>query len=119
MKSKTSKEKIWGSKAQKIEQSLKDIDPDLADIISNFVYEDIFARDALDLKTKELLAIAHLMNIGADNELKTHIYGAINCGASLSEIKETIIHAAMFIGFPKSLAAMQILKEISNKIAKD
>lgn len=112
---KTSKEKIWGNKAAKIEQSLKEIDPDLADIISNFVYEDIFAREGLDLKTKELLAIAHLMNIGSQTELKTHIYGAINCGASISEIKETIIHAAMFIGFPRALAAMQLLKKVSKK----
>ena len=110
----TSKDKIWANNASKIEQSLKEIDPDLANIISNFVYEDIFAREGLDFKTKELLAIAHLMNIGSKSELKTHIYGAINCGASLSEIKETIIHAAMFIGFPKSLMAMQILKEISD-----
>jgi len=115
MKSKTSKEKIWADKAASIEQSLKELDPDLGAIISNFVYEDIFSRDGLELKTKELLAIAHLMNLGANTELKTHIYGAINCGASLTEIKETIIHAAMFIGFPKSLAAMQIFKEISNK----
>ena len=112
---KTSKEKIWGSKANKIEQSLKEIDSDLADMISNFVYEDVFARAGLDYKTKELLAIAHLVNIGSKNELKTHIYGAINCGASVGEIKETIIHSAMFIGFPKALSAMQVLKEIIDK----
>ena len=106
------KEKIWGSKAEAIEKNLQEFDPDLAKLIIDVAYDTVFERPGLDLKTKELLAIAHLINIGSESELKTHIYGAINCGASPDEIKETILHAAMFIGFPKAMAAMRVLKSI-------
>ncbi len=106
------KEKIWGKKTEAIETSLHELDPDLAKLIIDVAYNNVFERPGLDLKTKELLAIAHLIHVGSESEIKTHIYGALNCGASLEEIKETILHAAMFIGFPKAMATMKILKSI-------
>ncbi|MFA5568844.1 MAG: carboxymuconolactone decarboxylase family protein [Trueperaceae bacterium] len=36
--------------------------------------------------------------------------GALRVGASERQIRETIIHAAMFVGFPKALAAMRALE---------
>lgn len=101
---------IWGNKADKVEANLKTLDPDLAALILNVAYDNVFERPGLDLKTKELLAIAHLLNVGSESELKTHIHGAINCGATVADIKETILHAAMFIGFPKAVAGMKVLK---------
>jgi 4-carboxymuconolactone decarboxylase len=66
-------------------------------------YDNVFERPGLNLKTKELLAIAHLLNVGSESELKTHIHGALNCGTIADEIKETILHAAM--AFQKLLLA--------------
>jgi 4-carboxymuconolactone decarboxylase len=103
---------IWGDKADKVEANLKTLDPDLAELILNVAYDTVFERPGLDLKTKELLAIAHLLNVGSESELKTHIHGALNCGATEIEIKEVMLHAAMFIGFPKAVAGMKVLKSV-------
>lgn len=106
---------IWGDKAEAIERGLKQLDPDLAELIIETAYDKVFARPHLDLKTRELLAIAMLMSVGSESELTTHMHGALNCGASLEEIKETILHAAMYLGFPKAVAAMKVLREIARK----
>ncbi len=106
------RKKIWGKKTEAITKGLHNLDPDLAQLIIDVAYDNVFERPDLDLKTKELLAVAHLMHVGTESEIKTHIYGALNCGASPEEIKETILHGAMFIGFPKAMAAMKILKSI-------
>lgn len=108
----TAKEKIWGQKAEAIERGLNQLDADLARLIIDVAYEQVFERPGLDLKTRELLAISHLMHVGTENEIKTHIHGALNCGASLEEIKEVILHAAMFIGFPKAIAVMKVFKGV-------
>jgi 4-carboxymuconolactone decarboxylase len=114
-KVKTARATIWGDKADKVEANLKALDPDLAELILNVAYDTVFERPELDFKTKELLAIAHLLNVGSESELKTHIHGALNCSASELEIKETILHAAMFIGFPKAVAGMKVLNAVLKK----
>lgn len=106
---------IWGDKHDAIWANLEALEPDLADLIVRVAYDEIFERPGLDLKTKELLAIAHLVGMGSPFDLKTHIYGALNCGASLNEIKEVLIHASVFCGFPKVLTAMRVLAEVAAK----
>ena len=103
---------IWGDKAEAIEKALIELDEDLAELVIGVAYDRVFARSGLDLKTRELLAIAHLMSVGGESELETHIRGARNCGADFQEIKETILHAAMFLGFPKAITAMKVLKRV-------
>lgn len=66
----------------------------------------------MDLKTRELLAVTALMSVGGESELKTHLQGALNCGASPAEIKESIIQAAIYLGFPKAVAAMRVFKSL-------
>ena len=106
------RQKIWGNKADVIEERLRALDPDLAALVLETAYDNVFARPGLDLKTRELLAVAHLMGVGSESELKTHLHGALNCGATFDELKEAILHAAMFLGFPKALAAMKALREV-------
>ena len=109
------REKIWGKHASKIAGLLDEIDPDLSRYIQDFAYEEVMARPGLDLKTRELLAITALIALGNPDELKTHIRGALNNGASEREIRETIIHSALYLGFPRALGAMKVLAEIVNK----
>lgn len=106
------KEQIWGDQAETIERALRTLDPDLAKLITEVAYDRVFARPGLDLKTRELLAITALMAVGSEGELKTHLRGALNCGASTTEIKETILQAAMYLGFPRAVAAMRVFKAL-------
>lgn len=98
---------LWGEDADRIDAGLRDTDPELAALIEEVAYRRVFARPGLDLRTKELLAIAHLTSVGSDDELRTHVRAALRVGATLLEVRETILHAAMFVGFPRASAAMR------------
>jgi 4-carboxymuconolactone decarboxylase len=106
----TARARIWGDKAEKIEAALTALDPDLAKLITEVAYDTVFERPGLDLKTRELLAVAMLTAVGSERELETHLRGALRCGASAAELKETILQAAVFLGFPKAVAAMRVFK---------
>jgi 4-carboxymuconolactone decarboxylase len=106
------REKIWGEHAGKIARLLDEVDPDLSRYIQEFAYEEVMARPGLDLKTRELLAITALIALGNPDELKTHIRGALAGGASEREVRETIIHSALYLGFPRALGAMKVLAEM-------
>lgn len=100
---------IWGAQAPRIMAALSSADPDLARLITTVAYDDVFARPGLDLRVRELLAVALLTANGSAADLRTHLRGALAVGASEVELRETIIHAAMFVGFPKALTAMREL----------
>ncbi len=98
---------IWGEDEAKIRARLEALDPDLARYIEGFAYKEVLSREGLDLKTRELLAITALVGLGSPPELATHFKGALNNGASEAEIKETLLQAALFFGFPRAIAAFE------------
>jgi len=106
------REKIWGRHAAKIAALLDEVDEDLSRYIQEFAYEEVMARPGLDLKTRELLAITALISLGNPDELRTHIRGALANGASERELREAIIHSALYLGFPRALGAMKVLAEV-------
>ncbi|WP_456414409.1 carboxymuconolactone decarboxylase family protein [Oceanithermus profundus] len=106
------RKKIWGEHAEKIARRLEAIDPDLARYIQDFAYEEVMARPGLDLKTRELLAVTALIALGNPDELKTHLRGALASGATEREVRETIIHSALYLGFPRALGAMKVFSEL-------
>ena len=101
---------IWGAQKERIGEGLAAADPDLAAAIASFVYDDMFSRPGLDLATRELLAVALLTSLGATEELTTHLRGALRTGATERQVREAILHAAVFVGFPRALAAMRVLQ---------
>lgn len=113
------KEAIWGSQRDRIERGLAATDPDLADLIGRVAYEEVFARPDLDLRTRELLSVAMLTAMGSDRELPTHVRGALLVGASEPELRETVLHAAMFAGFPRALAAMRVIEHMVRRAPEE
>ena len=104
------REAIWGSQADRISAALAAADADLRELVERVAYGEVFARAGLDLATRELIAVALLTAADGVNELPTHFRGALRSGASERQVREAIIHSAMFIGFPRALAAMRALQ---------
>ena len=106
---------IDGKAGEGVIESLKDIAPDLARYIIEFPFGDVYSRQGLDLKSRELAAVAALAALGnAIPQLKVHINGALNVGCTRQEVIEVIIQMAVYAGFPASLNAMFAAKEVFN-----
>ncbi|MGO2644722.1 MAG: carboxymuconolactone decarboxylase family protein [Lactococcus cremoris] len=105
--------KIDGAAAKPVEEALKNIAPDLNDIILEFVWGDIYNRGVLDFKQREMITITSLLSQGGlENQLRVHIQASLNVGLTQEEIIETFIHCIPYVGFPKVLNAIFIAKEI-------
>lgn len=104
---------IDGEAGEKVVNGLKDISPDLGKFIIEYAFGDIYSREALDLKSKELAVVASLTALGnAQPQLKVHINGALNTGSTISEVKEVILQMSVYSGFPSSINGMNALKEV-------
>lgn len=92
---------------------LKDISPDMARLVIEFPYGDIYSRPGLDLKTRELITIASLTTLGhAPAQLKAHVHNALNAGCTKEEIVEVMIQMSVYAGFPAALNALFVAKEV-------
>jgi 4-carboxymuconolactone decarboxylase len=89
--------------------------PDFTRYLVEFAFGEIYAREG-DLKHREIVAIASLATMGGcDAQLETHVHGAFNVGLTHSEIVETVMTLIPYIGFPKALNAMTIVKRVVDK----
>lgn len=104
---------IDGKAGQEVENNLKDISPDLMKYIIEYSFGDIYSREGLDLKSKEIAVVAALTALGnAQPQLKVHINGALNVGCTINEVKEVILQMSGYSGFPTCINAMNALKDV-------
>lgn len=104
---------IDGHAGQNVVDSLADIAPDFARYLIEFPFGDIYSRDGLDLRSREIATIAALTAMGnAAPQLKVHIEAGLNVGLSRQEIVETIMQMAVYAGFPAALNGLFAAKEV-------
>ena len=89
--------------------------PDFTKYLIEFAFGEIYAREG-DLRHREIVAIASLATIGGcDPQLETHVHGAFNAGLSEAEIVEAVMTLIPYIGFPKALNAIAVVKRVVEK----
>lgn len=73
---------------------------------------DVWQRPGLELKTRSLITVAMLTALGKQHELKAHVRGALNNGATSAEIQEVLLHAAVYCGVPTAVDAFRSAAEV-------
>lgn len=88
----------------------------LQEFVTRNAWGTTWCRDGLDLKTRSLLTLSMLTALGRATEIKGHVRGAINNGATMREIQEVLLHAAVYCGMPLAIdafrSAHEVLKEM-------
>lgn len=84
----------------------------LQEWLNEHAWGSTWLRDGLDLKTRSLCTCSMLAALGRSTELKGHVRGAINNGASVIEIREVLLHSAIYAGAPAAGEAFRAAKEV-------
>jgi 4-carboxymuconolactone decarboxylase len=71
-----------------------------------------WARPGIDRKMRSILNVAMLTALNRPAQLKSHINGALNNGASVEELQEILLQAAVYCGLPAAIDAFRIAEEI-------
>ena len=66
----------------------------------------------LPRKYRSLITIAFLTALKSPTELKGHIRGALNNGASVEEIQEVLLHSLPYCGAPATQEAFRAALEV-------
>ena len=86
--------------------------------ITRNAWGDVWQREGLDLKTRSLVTVAMLTALGKQNELKGHVRGALNNGATVQEIQEVLLHATIYCGVPTAVEAFRSAAEVVEALSK-
>ncbi len=104
---------IDGDGGRRVVESLADIAPDFARYLVEFPFGDIYERNGLSLRDREIATIAALAALGnALPQLKVHIQAGLNVGVTRSEIVEILMQMAVYAGFPAALNGLFAAKEV-------
>lgn len=105
--------RIHGHIGEGVMAALGDIAPDFARLIIEFPYGDIYSREGLSPRERQIATIASLVTLGnAPAELKAHIQGSLNVGCTREEIVEVIMQMAVYAGFPAAVNALMVAKDV-------
>ena len=84
-----------------------------------FGWGQVWNRPGLPLKVRSFLSVAFLAALGKHAELRTHIRGALNNGATPEELSEVLLQAAVYCGVPVGLECFRIAKEVLDERATE
>jgi 4-carboxymuconolactone decarboxylase len=110
----------FGTLADEYIAKIAEFAPEFAKVNVEFPFGDLYTRDVLDSKTRELATIAALTVQGSSlPQLKVHVKGALKCGATKDEIVEVITQMIAYCGFPAAtnalLAAKDTIEELGTR----
>ena len=91
---------------------MKDYDKEFNAIQEQFLQHEIAENGFPDRKTAALVGIACLASIQTLTELTAKLDDALENGASVTEIKETLYQVAPYIGYPRTLNALSCVNEV-------
>lgn len=87
-------------------------DKDLAKDLSLFITGQMYAREKIPHKTRQLITVAALTVLGRLEELSLHIQAALNVGCTPREIAEVIFQTSIYGGMPATNQALKTLKTV-------
>jgi 4-carboxymuconolactone decarboxylase len=82
------------------------------DFITRYAWGDVWARPGLDRRTRSCLTVALLAALRSHDELAVHIRGALRNGVTPDELREVLLHTAIYAGLPAGNSAFGLAQKI-------
>ena len=111
---------MWGSAgAEERVSKATSFNRPFEDLVTTWVFGDLWQRPVLDHKTRSMLTLTALTALSKPNQLRMHVEGALANGVSVEEIREIIIHTSLYSGIPTGVEAMNAAKEVLGRLGLD
>ncbi len=84
----------------------------LQEFVNEHAWGGVWTREGLDRRTRSLITLAALTALKCPQELKGHVRGALNNGCTVEEIREALLHCAVYAGVPAAIDAFRAAQEV-------
>jgi 4-carboxymuconolactone decarboxylase len=94
------------------EAGKSEFDAPFQDMITEGAWGHVWSRPNLSKRERSMITIALLAALGHDDELAMHIRATANTGATREDIREALLHVAIYAGVPAANRAIKIAKQV-------
>jgi 4-carboxymuconolactone decarboxylase len=82
------------------------------EFITEYAWGAVWTREGLSRKTRSMLNLAMLTALNRPHELRLHLRAALTNGVTPDEIREILMHAAIYCGVPAAVDAFRAAREV-------
>lgn len=108
----TRSEVLGAAYVARSEANQNDFTAEWQDFITRYAWGEIWNRPGLDRRTRSFMNLAMLVALGRDDEFQLHVRAAFNNGLSRDDIKEALLHAAVYCGVPAANHGFKLAQEV-------
>jgi 4-carboxymuconolactone decarboxylase len=98
-----------------VDKSLEDqnaFNEEFQDLITRYAWGEIWSRPGLTRQTRSMITLALMMALNRGDEFRMHVRAALNNGLTRDEIREVLLHTAIYCGVPAANSAFHIAQEV-------
>jgi 4-carboxymuconolactone decarboxylase len=92
---------------------------DFLDFITEGAWGSVWSRPGLTKRERSLITIALLAALGHHEEVVLHVRASANTGASAEDIKEALLHVAVYAGVPAANQAFKVAEQTLGEMAAE
>jgi len=108
----TRREVLGDAHVDRAVERTTDFTREFQDFITRYAWGEIWTRPGLDRKTRSCITLTALVALGHHNELAMHVRAALRNGLTRDEIKEVLLHCAVYCGVPAANSAFAIAQQV-------
>ena len=82
------------------------------ELITRYAWGEIWARPGLDRRTRSAITLTALVALNREPELALHLRAALRNGLTRDEIKEVLLHSAIYCGVPAANGAFAVFERV-------
>jgi 4-carboxymuconolactone decarboxylase len=106
---------LGNAHVDRAEASKSELDAEFQDLITRYAWGEIWTRPGLSRHSRSLLTIGLMVALNRNDELRLHLRAAASNGVTAEEIREVLLHCAIYCGVPAANSAFHIAKEVLNE----
>lgn len=96
---------------ERAEAAKSALDADFQTFITEGAWGSVWSRPHFSLRERSIVTLALLAALGNHEEVAMHVRATANTGATPEDIREAMMHVAVYAGVPRANHALKIIKE--------
>lgn len=113
----TRRKVLGDAHVDRAEAGKTEFDAPFQEMITEAAWAHVWSRSNWTKRERSIVTIALLAALGHDEEVAMHVRATANTGATEEDVREALMHVAIYAGVPAANHAIKIVKQTYKEMA--